>query len=839
MSDGSCGVSSSTLWLSPLFLSRRSMSLPRDLHVWLQSLDLSSPVHHPKRDFSNGYLVAEILSRYLPSTVLSLHQYRNALSVEGKLGNWELLERVVEKQGWPITRREIDQLMHGQPNSHIHFLSHLYSILTSRTVSQFTPLPVTPTVAAPTFLAPTASTMVKGRLHEADIVGGLLPPLDSNKQSAAVSASIVAHNEDGRRERKKQARQLRLHMAQQRMTNKPAAVNGSSATAENAAEQQCTLKAITIRQTATPNLSTIASSLLGGGATGHGGRAVQRSSIAALHAVVINSPQLADYHCDEPFVSLMSSLVSPSDDSPFPPLSDELLSALIDSITTDALDSLTSNASHSPKDFYTSLSLLFPLVSLPPLTSLAFQSALTLLSQWGVRLRGGDSVLSEAVALDYLLPKLLTLINVQRHKSHLLVPLLWSFIRNEEEARGRLMATLQLHVAEPTSLLLALSALLISSLSSATVSAVLPVVASHLASDSSVSRALALSLLAPIAASEWHSEAEAWWPALSSVSDADEWCVRAEAVHVCCCLLANGSSAVAVDDVYAAINRLLAPAVTGDCAAAADWPSFALSVSAVPHLSTLLGSHTPLRPLFFRLLSSSTAVKQYSLASILPASLPSSISSLLPVFTPDLRSSYSPLLLSQSLLDVLRATRQSSLSACELQLLACAVHDGVDEADQWLEAAEGWADVVRELREHVLAAVSVEGQARYALAVLTVALANEQTRGHSLRLFVSSPAAPSAFSQVAAPPLQSSTDDRDALLEWLWQWADGQDGVMAEVVRKTLRSWQASGVAGWTECGLAELLDTIEGTDKQQQRAEEDTDSSKVEEEKQQLTAYD
>ena len=122
----------------------------------------------------------------------------------------------------------------------------------------------------------------------------------------------------------------------------------------------------------------------------------------------------------------------------------------------------------------------------------------------------------------------------------------------------------------------------------------------------------------------------------------------------------------------------------------------------------------------------------------------------------------------------------------------------MDEADQWLEAAEGWADVVRELREHVLAAVSVEGQARYALAILTVALANEQTRGHSLRLFVASPAAPSAFSQVASPLLQSAGDDRDALLEWLWHWAEGQDTVMTEVVRKTLSSWQASSeLSGW------------------------------------------
>ena len=402
-------------------------------------------------------------------------------------------------------------------------------------------------------------------------------------------------------------------------------------------------------------MSTIASSLLGGGGAGQGGRtAVQRSSIAALNAVVINSPQLADYHCDAPFTFLIASLVSPSNESPFPPLTDDLLSELIDSITTDALDSLTANALQSPKDFYTSLSLLFPLLSLPPLTSLAFQSALTLLSQWGSRLRSGDSVLAEAVALDYLLPKLATLMSVQRDKTHLLLPLLWSFIRDDEDVRGRLMGTLHLHIADATLLVLALSALLASSMAAATVAAVLPVVAAQFSSDNAVSRALALSLLAPIAASEWHSEAEAWWTVVSAVSDVDEWCVQAEAVHVCCCLLATSSSAVPVDEVYSVIHRLLAPAAANDCAAAGDWAAVrAVGQCGTAHL-TLLGSHAPLRSLFFRLLSSSAAVKQYSLASILPSALPSSVSALLLLFTPDLRSSYSPLLLAQSLLDLLR-----------------------------------------------------------------------------------------------------------------------------------------------------------------------------------------
>ncbi|KAH6589755.1 hypothetical protein BASA50_009847 [Batrachochytrium salamandrivorans] len=133
--------------------------LPRQVIKWLQSLDLSFTVRIPKRDFANGYLIAEIFLRYYPNQLQVCLLYTGD-STPQKSSNWDVLHKFFKRNGIHIPRDDIDAVMHCHSNAAVRFVENVYMLLTNTILPENTVV-YDDTEIVPHFALPTRSNTIR------------------------------------------------------------------------------------------------------------------------------------------------------------------------------------------------------------------------------------------------------------------------------------------------------------------------------------------------------------------------------------------------------------------------------------------------------------------------------------------------------------------------------------------------------------------------------------------------------------------------------------------------------------------------------------------------------
>ncbi|XP_021549925.1 spermatogenesis-associated protein 4 [Neomonachus schauinslandi] len=111
----------------------KSSRLSRSVLRWLQGLDLTFFPRNVNRDFSNGFLIAEIFTIYYPWD-LKLSSFENGTSLKVKLDNWAQLEQFLARKKIKLPKELIHGTIHCKAGVPEILIQEVYTLLTHREI---------------------------------------------------------------------------------------------------------------------------------------------------------------------------------------------------------------------------------------------------------------------------------------------------------------------------------------------------------------------------------------------------------------------------------------------------------------------------------------------------------------------------------------------------------------------------------------------------------------------------------------------------------------------------------------------------------------------------------
>jgi hypothetical protein len=83
------------------------------------------------RDFTNGFLAAEIFSWYYPDNI-NMAMFNTGQSLDSKMSNWTLIKKFIVANNVDVPFELIDATMHCKEDAAILLIERIYTCLTNR-----------------------------------------------------------------------------------------------------------------------------------------------------------------------------------------------------------------------------------------------------------------------------------------------------------------------------------------------------------------------------------------------------------------------------------------------------------------------------------------------------------------------------------------------------------------------------------------------------------------------------------------------------------------------------------------------------------------------------------
>ena len=170
----------------------QGQTIPREIIKWLDSLDLAYQVRNVRRDLANGFIIAEILSRYYPKEI-STYSFDNGLKKDKRKDNWEQITKLLVKKDYAIQESDYEPIYNQAPDAANKFLCAIYEFLTKKKLKLDKKPVVAPAAETPGYAKFTAAQLAKDR--------ELVRIVDQEEQKKKISSTIEQHNQKLRQDK--------------------------------------------------------------------------------------------------------------------------------------------------------------------------------------------------------------------------------------------------------------------------------------------------------------------------------------------------------------------------------------------------------------------------------------------------------------------------------------------------------------------------------------------------------------------------------------------------------------------------------------------------------------